>query len=347
MIRDLLPRLVRGETLTREEAAAAIRAIVRGETEPVLVASFLTALAQRGESADELAGGAEALRSEAVPFPAREPLLDTCGTGGDRSGSYNISTAVAFICAGAGVPVAKHGNRSVSSRAGSADVLEALGARVDLGPEASARILDDCGFCFLYARRFHPSVRNVAEVRETLGVRTLFNWLGPLANPARATHQLVGVPDGSRVEMVARVLGALGARRALVVHGAGGLDELALEPGNTALFVESKDDAAGGAAAPKAVSIEAAALGLEAAPVSALQGGGPEMNASIVRGVLAGEKGPRRDVALLNAAAALWVAGRALKVADGVQVAAEAIDSGAAARTLERFLDLSTSAGDD
>jgi anthranilate phosphoribosyltransferase len=159
---------------------------------------------------------------------------------------------------------------------------------------------------------------------------------------------LVGVPDGSRVEMVARVLGALGARRALVVHGAGGLDELALEPGNTALFVESKDGAAGGAAAaPKAVSIEAAALGLEAAPVSALQGGGPEMNASIVRGVLAGEKGPRRDVALLNAAAALWVAGRALKVADGVQVAAEAIDSGAAARTLERFLDLSTSAGDD
>ena len=347
MIRDLLPRLVRGETLTREEASAAIRAIVRGEADRALVASFLISLAQRGESAEELTGGAEALRSEAVPFPPREPLLDTCGTGGDRSGSYNISTAVAFICAGAGVPVAKHGNRSVSSRAGSADVLEALGARVDLGPDASARILDDCGFCFLYARRFHPSVRNVAEVRELLGVRTLFNWLGPLANPARATHQLVGVPDRSRVEMVARVLGALGAHRALVVHGAGGLDELALEAGNVALFVEAKDGDAGTAGAPREVSIEAAALGLEAAPPSALQGGGPEMNASIVRGVLAGEKGPRRDVALLNAAAALWVAGRARKVDEGIRIAAESIDSGAAARTLERFLELSTSAGDD
>ena len=341
MIRDLLPRLVRGESLSREEAAAAIRAIVRGEADRALVASFLVCLAQRGESADELAGGAEALRREAVPFPAaREPLLDTCGTGGDRSGSYNISTAVAFVCAAAGVPVAKHGNRSVSSRAGSADVLEALGARVDLGPVASARILDECGFCFLYARRFHPSVRNVAEIRELLGVRTLFNWLGPLANPARATHQLVGVPDRSRVEMVARVLGALGARRALVVHGAGGLDELALEPGNAALFVERGGE-------PRPLSIEAAALGLAPAPASALQGGGPEENAAIVRAVLAGERGPRRDVAVLNAAAALWVAGAAEGLVACARIATEAIDSGAAAGTLDRFTALSLAAGND
>jgi len=226
MIRELLPRLLRGERLTRDEAAAAVRAMVRGEASPAAVAGFLTALAQRGETEAELLGGAIALRAEAVPFhSAREPLLDTCGTGGDAAETFNISTGAALVAAAVGIAVAKHGNRSVSSRSGSADVLEALGARVDLGPVGAARALEETGFAFLYARRFHPAMRHVADVRRELGIRTLFNWLGPLANPARATHQLLGVSDRSRVEVVARVLSGLGVRRALVVHGAHGEDD--------------------------------------------------------------------------------------------------------------------------
>jgi len=341
MIRGLLPRLLRGERLTREEAAAAIGSIVRGENDNSLVAAFLVSLAQRGESDDELAGGAEALRAEAVPFPATNGrILDTCGTGGDGSHTFNISTAVALVAAGAGVAVAKHGNRSVSSRCGSADVLEALGATIELGPKGAARALAETGFCFLYARRFHPSMRNVAFVRETLGVRTLFNWLGPLANPARATHQLVGVPERSRVEPIARVLLALGITRALVVHGTGGLDELSLEEGNEAVLVERGQPA-------RPVRIEASALGLAPSPPSALHGGDAGTNATHVRAVLAGERGPRRDAVILNAAAALCVAERAPSLEEGAELAAESIDSGAAARTLERYVEISKTAGEE
>jgi len=335
MIRELLPRLVRGETLRRDEAAAAIRSLVRGENPESLVAAFLALLAQRGETMDELAGGAEALRAEAVPFPVLEgPLLDTCGTGGDSLHTFNVSTAVALVAAGAGVRVAKHGNRSVSSRCGSADVLEALGARIDLGPKSAARALEESGFCFLFAPRFHPSMRNVAPVRQALGIRTLFNWLGPLANPAHANHQLVGIPDPARLEVVARVLGALGVERALVVHGAGGMDELSLEPGNAALWVEGQHD-------PRPVPIEARALGLEAAPAAALRGGTAAENADRVRAVLRGERGPARDTVILNAAAALWVADRADTLEAAAQVAREALDSGAAARTLDRYIEVS------
>lgn len=341
MIRELLPRLLRGERLTREQAAAAIGSIVRGENDNALVAAFLICLAQRGESDEELTGGAEALRAEAVPFPAtKAPILDTCGTGGDGSHTFNISTAVALVAAGAGARVAKHGNRSVSSRCGSADVLEALGAKIDVGPKGAARALAETGFCFLYARRFHPSMRNVASVRETLGVRTLFNWLGPLANPARATHQLVGVPERSRIEPIARVLQALGVTRALVVHGTGGLDELSLEEGNEAILVEQ-----GGPAGP--VRIEAGALGLAPAPVSALQGGDAAKNAALVRAVLSGERGPRRDAVVLNAAAALWIVERASSFQDAARLAAESLDSGAASRTLARYVEVSQSAGED
>ena len=339
MIREILPRLVRGERLAREETAAAIRSIMRGSEDPELVGAFLMALAQRGETADELAGGAEALRSEAVPFPGEGPFLDTCGTGGDGTHTYNISTVVGLIAAAAGRRVAKHGNRSVSSRCGSADVLEALGARVDLGPEGAVRALEETGFCFLYAPRFHPSMKQVAGIRRSLGVRTLFNWVGPLANPARATHQLLGVSDRARVDLVARVLATLGTERALVVHGAGGLDELSLEHGNHAVWVERGRE-------PREVMVEADAIGLLEAPVGALEGGTPEANAGHVRAVLGGWPGARRDAAILNAAAALWVAGGAESLEEGAVQAREALDSGAALRVLERYIVLSQELGE-
>ncbi len=332
MIRETLPRLTRGERLTREEASAAVRAMVGGREEPAVVGAFLALLAGRGESEEELLGGAEALRAEALPFaPSVRPLLDTCGTGGDGSGSFNVSTAVAFVAAAAGVPVAKHGNRSVSSRCGSADVLEALGARVDLGPDACDATLRETGFCFLYARRFHPAVGRVAPIRQALGIRTLFNWLGPLANPARATHQLLGISERDRVPVVARVLGKLGTRRALVVHGGGGLDELALEGENHALWVEPGQE-------PRAVPIDARALGLKPAPPEALRGGDAVQNAAMVRQLFSGERGAVRDVVILNAAAALWVGERVGDLAEGVRVAAQTLDEGKAGRTLDAFI---------
>ncbi|HET9952634.1 MAG TPA: anthranilate phosphoribosyltransferase [Candidatus Eisenbacteria bacterium] len=332
MIRDLLPRLVRGERLTREEAARAVHAMVGGSEEPAIIGAFLTAIAARGESEAELLGGAEALRAEAVPFaPGLSPLLDTCGTGGDGSGSFNVSTAVAFVAAAAGVPVAKHGNRSVSSRCGSADLLEEAGADIDLGPEACDAILRETNFCFLYARRFHPAVGRVAPVRQALGIRTLFNWLGPLANPARATHQLVGIPERDRVETVARVLQGLGTRRALVVHGGGGLDELALEGENHAVLVEM-------GAAPRIVEIDARALGLKAAPAEALGGGDATMNVSILRHLFSGERGAIRDAVVLNAAAALWVGERVADLVEGARLAARTLDDGSAGRTFDAFV---------
>ncbi len=341
MIRELLPRLLRGERLTREETGAAVRAMMRGEVADAQIAAFLFALAQRGESADELLGGAEALRAEAVPFPSsRRPLLDTCGTGGDGSHTYNISTAAALIAAAAGVPVAKHGNRSVSSRSGSADVLEALGANIDLGPEGAARTLEETGFTFLNARRFHPAMRHVARARTDLGIRTLFNWLGPLSNPARATHQLLGVAEGSRAAMVAEVLAKLGITRALIVHGTGGLDELSLEEGNLAY---EAGPSGGGARR----TVEARAIGLPSAGIEALRGGDPVMNAGIIRAVLSGERGPRRDALLLNAGAALWVADAAPTLAEGATLAAEQIESRRALHVLERFVAISRNQGKD
>jgi len=332
MIRELLPRLVRGEHLTREEAASAVRAMVGGSEEPAAIGAFLTALAARGESEAELLGGAEALRAEAIPFhPDVTPLLDTCGTGGDGSGSFNVSTAVAFVAAAAGVAVAKHGNRSVSSRCGSADLLEALGATIDLGPEACGAILAETNFCFLYARRFHPAVGRVAPVRQALGIRTLFNWLGPLANPARATHQLLGVSDRDRVTTVARVLQGLGTRRALVVHGAGGIDELSLEGENLAVAVT-------GGAHHTAMAIDAAELGLKASPLAALRGGDGAENAGILRRLVAGERGAIRDAVVLNAAAALWVAERASDFVEGARIATATLDDGSAGRTLDAFI---------
>lgn len=341
MIRALLPRLEQGERLTREETGAAVRSMMRGEVEDPDIKAFLLALAGRGETADEMLGGAEALRAEMVPFPRRpDRVLDTCGTGGDGSHTFNISTGAALVAAAAGVPVAKHGNRSVSSRCGSADVLEALGANIELGPESASRALEETGFTFLNARRFHPAMRHVARARTELKIRTLFNWLGPLANPARATHQLVGVADGSRAKMVAEVLSRLGLTRALVVHGTGGLDELSLEEGNVGYEVCPGD-------VEEAPRLEARALGLPAARAADLQGGDPRVSAKLLRDVLAGARGPRRDALVLNAAAALVVAEAAPTLEEGGRLAAEQIDSGRALGVLERFVALSRTLGDN
>ena len=341
MIRELLARVLEGGRLSREETGAAVRAMMRGEAEHEEIKSFLRALAERGETAEEMLGGAEALRAEAVPFPTRpDRVLDTCGTGGDGSHTYNISTAAAFVAAAAGVPVAKHGNRSVSSRSGSADVLEALGANIELGPQGAARALEETGFTFLNARRFHPAMRHVARARAELGIRTLFNWLGPLANPARATHQLLGVADGDRARIVAEVLSGLGVTRALVVHGAGGMDELSLLEGNRALE-------AGPEGVAEVEGIEARALGLAAAEPSTLRAGDPSTSAGMLRGVLSGEVGPRRDALVLNAAAALWVSGAAPTLTEAGALAAEQIESGRALGVLERFVVLSRTLGED
>ncbi len=341
MIRELLPRLSRGERLTREETRAAVQAMVCGAASDSDIAAFLAALARRGETGDEILGGAEALRAEAVPFPTtREPLLDTCGTGGDNAHTFNISTAAALVAAAVGVPVAKHGNRSVSSRSGSADVLEALGARIDLGPLAAARSLEETGFTFLNARVFHPAMRHVARARADLGTRTLFNWLGPVSNPARATHQLLGVADRAMVGVVALVLSRLGVRRAMVVHGAGGLDELSLEEGNLAQEATPE-----GVGEPHA--LEARSIGLASAPTRALEGGDPKENARLIRALFAGERGPRRDALVLNAAAALLIAGAAASLAEGAALAVEQLDSGRALRALDRFVAVSQRLAED
>jgi len=245
---------------------------------------------------------------------------------------------VAFVASAAGVAVAKHGNRSVSSRSGSADVLEALGASIELGPEGAALALEETGFTFLNARQFHPAMRHVARARSELGIRTLFNWLGPLSNPARASHQLLGVAEGSRVEMVAQVLSQLGITRALVVHGTEGVDELSLLEGNVAV-----ETGPNGTQAPR--SIEARPLGLPPAGIDSLRGGDPAQNAGILRAVLSGEPGARRDALVLNAAAALWISGRAASLAEGAALAKEQLDSRRALQVLERFVAVSRKLG--
>jgi anthranilate phosphoribosyltransferase len=340
MIRELLPRLVRGERLTREETAAAVRFMMRGEAADEEIEGFLQALAARGETAEEILGGAEALRAEGIHFRRRwDRLLDTCGTGGDRSNTYNISTATAFVAAAAGVPVAKHGNRSVSSRCGSADVLEALDANIELGPEQAEQVLEDTGFTFLNARLFHPAMKHVAKARAKLGRRTLFNWLGPLSNPAGATHQLIGIPDPNRLHDIAQTLSQLGTHHAFVVHGTGGLDELSLEPGNVAIECTSQSWG-------KVLSMDAESIGLDPAGNDQLTGGDASANARIIHSVLSGEdRGPKRDALILNSAAALWAASKVSNLSHGAHVAREHIDDGSALKVLKSFARLSKRLG--
>jgi anthranilate phosphoribosyltransferase len=336
-VQAILTRLCNGHDLTEAEAEAAMRTLMEGRASPAQVGAFLAALRCKGETVSELLGCARGMRAVAVPVRSRHPLLaDTCGTGGDGVGTFNISTTAALVVAGAGVPVAKHGNRAASSRSGSADVLEALGVRLDLEPAAVEECLDEVGFAFLFAQRHHPAMRHVAGPRRELGFRTVFNLLGPLSNPAGAQVQLVGVPAPQWVLPMAQVLQRLGTRRALVVHGAGGLDELSLAGANTVA-----DTAAG--AEPAVAEWAPEDAGLPRAPVEALRGGAsPQENAAITEAILRGERGPRRDVVVFNAAAVLCAAGAAADLRGGVRLAEESLDSGRAWGILRRLVETTT-----
>jgi anthranilate phosphoribosyltransferase len=332
MIQEWIGRLIEGGDLSQEESHRALGQIMDGAATDAQIAGFLVALRIKGESVPEVVGAARAMRARAVKvsLPAG-PLLDTCGTGGDGSGTFNISTAVAFVAAAAGVRVAKHGNRSISSQCGSADVLEELGARVDLAPEEIGGVVSRCGIGFIFAPAHHPAMRHAMGPRRELGVRTLFNLLGPLSNPAGATRQLLGVFAARWVEPLADVLRELGAERAVVVSGSGGLDEAGLEGMNrVALLRDGRVERA---------DFLAADLGFAAAPVEALRGGDASENARIIRAIMAAEEqGPRRDVVLLNAALALLAAGAVGDLKEGTAVARRTIDSGAALDALRRFL---------
>ncbi len=335
-LRQAIEIAVQGDEVPAAVLEAAIGEIMDGKATPVGIAALLVALRAKGETADEIVATASAMRARAVIARGVEPrAIDTCGTGGDSAGTFYISTTAAFVVAGAGVPVAKHGNRSASSRSGSIDVLEALGVRVDLPVEASARILSEVGIAPFFARRAHPAMRFVAPVREELGMRTLMNCVGPLLNPVGVRFQLVGVYAPSLVEPIAAALGSLGAERALVVHGSDGLDEITTTgPTDAALFEAGR---------VRRFSIDAVALGVPATVAGALRGGDPSDNAAILRAVLDGETGARRDVVLINAAAALWVAGAAGDLEEGLVMARESIDSGEARGRLERLVRATTS----
>ncbi len=320
--------------LSREQASVVLARIMAGEASEVQIAAILIGLRTKGETEDEVAGLAATMRRLATPVKAdRTDLVDTAGTGGGRT-TFNISTTAALIAAGAGCAVAKHGNRSATGLSGSADVLEALGARLDVGPEGVARAIDETGFGFMFAPAHHAATRHVVPVRKALGVRTIFNLLGPLTNPAGARRQLVGVADPGALELVAGALARLDTDRALVVSSADGLDEISTSGPTHVVEVEGDT--------LRRYVVEPADVGIAVAPPQAVSGGTPEENAVIVRAILAGEPGPRRDIALLNAGAAIYAAGRVGALAEGVDAARAAVDDGAAERALEAYLALTT-----
>jgi anthranilate phosphoribosyltransferase len=335
MFTHLIEKLMRHEDLTSEEAGAAMGEIMEGRAASAHIAGLLIGLAMKGERPAEIVGFARAMRQHAVQVSKRhENLFDTCGTGGDRSATFNISSCAALVVAACGVRVAKHGNRSASSRTGGADVYEALGIRVTASPAVVERCLADAGIGFFFAPTFHPSMRHAGPVRRELGVRTAFNLLGPLTNPAGATRQLVGVPRPEFTELLARSLMLLGSARAWVVHGADGIDELTTT-GYTKIS-ECRDGTV------NTFYLHPADVGLPKSPPGSLAGGDAHENARIIEHILNGGRGPARDVVLLNAGAALFIAGAASSVEDGIVLASRAIDRGDAKRTLERMISIST-----
>ncbi|RMH52066.1 MAG: anthranilate phosphoribosyltransferase [Zetaproteobacteria bacterium] len=333
----LLRALHAGAEIDGAMVEAAVAAIMAGSATPAQIGAMLMGLALRGETAEMVAGAARAMRAASRPVrPKRRGLLDTCGTGGDGAGTFNISTAVALVVAACGQPVAKHGNRAISSRSGSADVLEALGVDLALTPEQVARCIDETGIGFMFAPGHHPAMKHAAGPRRELGVRTIFNLLGPLTNPARAEFQVVGVYGADRLELMAQALARLGVRRALVVHGRDGLDEITTTDVTDAVLVEE------GQLRP--FEIDPAAFGVARAAPAALRGGDATANAALIERILAGERGPAREIVLLNAGAALWVCTRAEGIADGIAQAAAAIDDGRAQAQLARLVAFSNEA---
>ena len=336
--REALAMVSAGGALDRSQSCELFTSALDPGADPVVVAGLLTAMAQRGETVAEIAGAVDALRAAMIPFDHQEPgAIDTAGTGGDGLGTFNLSTAAALVAAAAGAKVVKHGNRSVSSRCGSADLVEAAGVVLELPPDAAAQVLAEVGITFLFAPLYHPVMRFVAPVRRTLGVRTIFNFLGPLCNPGRVRRQLLGVCTRERVADFAAVLRELGHERALVVHGGGGADEFTLLDGAEIATVGEVPDN----------GFDPAGLGLQAAPLRALAGGaGAPDNLRILRAVLNGSRGPLRDATCLNAAAALVVAEVASSAAEGVQLARDAIDTGAAAAKLKAWVRASVRAAE-
>ena len=331
----LVEKLSRHEDLSADEAAAAMTEIMEGRASPAQISALLVGLAMKGERPAEIVGLARAMRAHAVQVSRRfDDVFDNCGTGGDRAGTFNISSCAALVVAACGVRVAKHGNRSASSKAGGADVYEALGIRVTAPPAVVERCLSDIGIGFFFAPTFHPSMRHAAGVRKELGVRTAFNLLGPLTNPAGATRQIVGVPKPELTELIARSLLLLGAARAWVVHGADGIDEITTT-GYTKVS-ECRDGAV------NTFYLHPADVGLPKSAPGSLTGGDAYENARIIEGILRGDRGPARDVVLLNAGAALFVAGAAKSIEDGLVMASRAIDRGEARRTLDQLVAVSS-----
>jgi anthranilate phosphoribosyltransferase len=330
-LKSIIGKVATGATLSREEAASAFDSLMSGEATPSQMGGLLMALRVRGETVDEITGAVSAMRSKMLRVTAPPEAVDIVGTGGDGSGSVNVSTCASFIVAGAGVPVAKHGNRGLSSLTGSADVLTALGVKIDISPDMIGRCIQEAGVGFMFAPAHHPAMKHVGPTRVELGTRTIFNLLGPLSNPAGAERQLVGVFAPQWVKPMAEVLGKLGSKRAWVVHGSG-LDELtttgpsqvaALENGTVSTFELTPEE-----------------LGLKRASLADLKGGDPAANAATMRALLAGAAGPIRDIVLLNTAAALHVAGKARDLRAGLALAAKTVDSGAAFRALERMIEI-------
>ena len=329
-----LPKLLTGEDLPIEDAEHLFERLVLGKLEPAEIAGMLIALRMKGETPEEMIGAARALSAAALPFDRPQYLYaDCCGTGGDGSGLINVSTATAFVAVACGLPVAKHGNRSVSSRCGSADVLEAVGAKIDVPPPKARQLLDETGFCFLFAPAYHPGMKHAALVRRQLEVRTIMNLLGPCINPARPPVQLLGVADPKMLRRIAQTLAAMGVKEALVVHGSG-LDEVALHGDTRAIRLSEGE--------MEELEITPEDAGLERAPLKVVTGGDVEENAGRLKGLLAGKAtGPEEDIVLLNTAALLHTAGKANSLVEGTQIARDAVKSGRAIETLELYVEAS------
>ena len=333
MIREAISTVTEGGSLTEDQAARVMDQIMTGEATPSQFGAFVTALRIKGETVDEIAGMARVMRDKSLHVEVDGPVADTCGTGGDSSGTFNVSTTAGFVVAGAGVKVAKHGNRAMSGACGSADVLEGLGVNIDLSPDSVARCIDDAGMGFMFAQRFHPSMRFAAGPRREIGIRTVFNILGPLTNPAGADAQVVGAADPATGRKMAETLGRLGSARALVVHGSDGLDEITIG-GETSVWEFNA-----GSVTEYAISPED--FGFSRTSAESVKAGSVEESVAVLRGVLAGETGPARDIVLMNAAAALLAANAVSSLAEAAAAAAESIDSGRARASLDALVQLS------
>jgi anthranilate phosphoribosyltransferase len=339
MLKPYIQAVAEGQQLDREQAAQAMEIIMNGEASPAQIGALLTALRMRGESDEELAGFATVMRAKAlrVPIDTPDAVVDTCGTGGDVSNTFNISTTAAFVVAGAGVKVAKHGNRAATSRCGSADVLEGLGVTIELAPEQVAECIDRIGIGFMYAPAFHPAMRFAGPVRREIGVRTAFNLLGPITNPAGARHQVIGVPSADAAARLARVLGLLGSQHALVVHALDGLDELGISSPSMISEMLMRESAW-----VTTYEVTPEQYGLTRHSLEEVRGGNITDNVAITRRVLAGEHGAPRAITLLNAAAALYAADAVPTIQAGIQLAAESVDSGAARASLDNLVSITS-----